>query len=284
MNEERGRAPSLPPVDPRRTDRLPPDVVTAEMLAGLLVEGDHDLVTWALRVALGGRTREDVYDTLVRDAMRLVGEGWHEGRWTVSEEHRATQTLIRALEDVAPAPSPTDRIGPTAVLATVEGEQHAIGLILLEHLLREGGWSVAYLGQSVPVDDLVRYVARERCDLVALSAALPEHLGEVAHAVAALRAMPRPPAVMVGGRVLGAADRAGVADTAGASGGAGVSAGAGASGGAGAAAADLGADWAGGTLRSAQRFAANLLARIPPPGADQQVRPRSPRGTRRSTP
>jgi methanogenic corrinoid protein MtbC1 len=269
MNEERGPAPSLPPVDPRRADRLPPDVVTAEMLAGLLVEGDHDLVTWALRVALAGRAREDVYDTLVRDAMRLVGEGWHEGRWTVSEEHRATQTLIRALEDVAPAPSPADRIGPTAVLATVEGEQHAIGLILLEHLLREGGWSVAYLGQSVPVDDLVRYAARERCDLVALSAALPEHLGEVSHAVAALRAMPRPPAVMVGGRALGAADRTG---TASAAGGAGVSA------------ADLGADWAGGTLRSAQRFAADLLTRIAPPGAGRQIRPRSPRGTRRSTP
>ena len=128
MNEERSPAPPLPPVDPRRADRLPPDVVTPEMLAGLLVEGDHDLVTWALQVALGGRSREDVYDTLIRDAMRLVGEGWHAGRWTVSEEHRATQTLVRALDDVAPETSPTDRIGPTAVLATVEGEQHAIGL------------------------------------------------------------------------------------------------------------------------------------------------------------
>lgn len=263
MNEERSPAPPLPPVDPRRADRLPPDVVTPEMLAGLLVEGDHDLVTWALQVALGGRSREDVYDTLIRDAMRLVGEGWHAGRWTVSEEHRATQTLVRALDDVAPETSPTDRIGPTAVLATVEGEQHAIGLILLEHLLREDGWSVAYLGQSVPVDDLVRYVAREGCALVALSAALPERLGEVAHAVAALRAMPRPPAVMVGGRVLGAA---------------GVVAGANVS------AADLGADWAGGTLRSARRFAADLLERIPPPGAEREVRPRSPRGTRRSRP
>ncbi len=275
MNEERGHATSLPPVDPRRADRLSPDVVTAEMLAGLLVEGDHDLVTWALRVALGGRARVDVYDTLVRDAMRLVGEGWHEGRWTVSEEHRATQTLMRALEDVAPEPSPTDRIGPTAVLATVEGEQHAIGLILLEHLLREDGWSVAYLGQSVPVDDLVRYVARERCDLVALSAAVPEHLGQLADAVAALRAMPRPPAVMVGGRALGAAGAAGMAGMAGM---------AGAPGEAGVSAADLGADWAGGTLRSAQRFAADLLARIPPAGAGPEVRPRSPRGTRRSTP
>jgi methanogenic corrinoid protein MtbC1 len=237
VSDEREPVPSLPPVDPRMADAIAPDVVTPEVLAGLLVQGDHELVTWALRVALQGRSRALVYDTLVRDAMREVGDGWRGGRWTISEEHRASQTLARALEEVAPEVDVSDRIGPLAVLAAAEGEEHAIGLILLEHVLRESGWSVAYLGQSVPVDDLVRYVAREQARLVALSAALADHLGSVRAAVAALRAMPNPPAIMLGGRAV---------DVLGPDG------------------ARLPVDWAGGSLQSAQRFAEALLRRLPP--------------------
>lgn len=236
MNDDRPPAPPLPPVDARLADRIPAEVVTPEFLSALLVEGDVELATWALRIALREQPRDVVYDTLVRDAMRLVGDGWQEGRFTISEEHRASQTLVRALEDVAPAGSPSDRIGPVAVLAAAEDEQHAIGLILLEHVLREDGWSVAYLGQNVPAADLVRYVTREQCRLVALSAALSERLGPLADAVNALRALPNPPAIMIGGRALErtAASPAG-----------------------------LRADWSGGSLQEARRFAADLLRRLP---------------------
>ncbi|MGC8633816.1 MAG: cobalamin B12-binding domain-containing protein [Candidatus Limnocylindrales bacterium] len=237
MSDEDKSVPSLPPVDPRLAGTVAPDVVTPEVLAGLLVEGDQDLVTWALRVALQGPSRAVVYDSLVRDAMREVGDGWRGGRWTISEEHRASQALARALEDLAPEVAVSDRIGPLAVLAAAEGEEHAIGLILLEHVLRESGWSVAYLGQSVPVDDLVRYVAREQARLVALSAALADRFETVRAAVAALRAMPNPPAIMLGGRAFDAL---------------------------GPDLARLPVDWAGGSLQSAQRFAEQLLRRLPP--------------------
>ena len=41
-------------------------------------------------------------------------------------------------------------MGPPAVLAGVTGEQHMIGLVCLEHVLSEGGWTVVNLGADLP--------------------------------------------------------------------------------------------------------------------------------------
>jgi len=233
VNENLDR-PVLPPVDPLRSFQPTPDAVTPEAFAALLVDGDVDLAVWALRVALSGRPRADVYDTLVHDAMRLIGESWSKGRWTISEEHLASHTLGSALVAVAPMVSPADRIGPLAVVSCVTGGEHSLGLITLEHVLRDAGWSVANLRQNVPSDDLVRYATRMQARLVALSAALDLELDMIAEAVAALRAMPEPPSIMVGGRLAEVADQR-----------------------------PLGGDWAGTSLRSAQRFANEVRLRLP---------------------
>jgi methanogenic corrinoid protein MtbC1 len=226
--------PNLPPVDLANVVDATPDAISADTLAGFLVDGDEQLVAWALRIALAGRPRAEVYDTLVRDAMRLVGERWVSGRWSISEEHLASRTLQRALEDVAPEPGSWDRIGPQAVLAGVAGEDHAIGLMLLEHILRETGWSVADLGSDVPSEDLARYAARNECRLVALSATLSERLPAVAETIAAIAALPSRPAIIVGGRLAERGDLVA-----------------------------LGAHWAGTSLRAAQAYAAELLSTLP---------------------
>jgi methanogenic corrinoid protein MtbC1 len=233
VNENFDR-PVLPPVDPLRSLQPAPDAVTPEAFAALLVDGDVDLAVWALRVALSGRPRADVYDTLVHDAMRLIGESWSKGRWTISEEHLASHTLGSALAAVAPMVSPADRIGPLAVVSCVTGGEHSLGLITLEHVLRDAGWSVANLRQDVPPDDLARYAARAQASLVALSAALDLELDMIAEAVAALRAMPEPPSIMVGGRLAEIANLHA-----------------------------LGVDWTGTSLRSAQRFANEVRLRLP---------------------
>ncbi len=139
----------------RRSTSLSP-----ELLAGLLADGDDELAAWTLEHALEEAPRAEVYDGLLADAMQLVGERWASGQWGIAEEHLASQTLIRALERIRPQLGPEGRIGPLAVLAGVTGEHHMIGLICLEHVLGEGGWTVARLGADVPARDLAAFVAR----------------------------------------------------------------------------------------------------------------------------
>jgi MerR family transcriptional regulator, light-induced transcriptional regulator len=226
----------LPPVDPSEAGRPHPATLTPELLAGLLADGDDELAAWVLRDALAERSRAEVYDGLLRDAMTLVGDRWATGQWTVADEHLASQTVLRSLDAVRPTPGPERRVEPLAVLAGVAGERHTIGLICLDHVLQENGWTVADLGGDVPTDDLARFVAANEVALVALAASDAVRAPVVAAAAAAARAArplePRLP-VMVGGRVVGDAD----------------------------AIAALDVDFAGGSLVEAAAFARRLAAR-----------------------
>jgi methanogenic corrinoid protein MtbC1 len=181
--------PKLPPVDPSRAaGPVPAGTLTPDLLASLLADGDDELAAWTLQNALAEHRRAEVFDGLLRDAMTLVGERWQSGRWSVAEEHLASQTLVRALERIRPEQGPESRVGPLAVLAGVAGEQHSLGLACLDQVLRDQGWSVANLGPDVPPADLARFLARNRADLLALSASLPEREPAVRDAIAAARA------------------------------------------------------------------------------------------------
>ncbi len=196
------RLPILPPVAPAHAAAAAPaTTVTPELLAGLLADGDDELAAWALHSALVEHRRADVFDGLLREAMSLVGRRWQEGRWTVAEEHLASHTLARGLERIREPDRPAGRVGPLAVLASVAGEHHALGLACLDQVLREEGWTVANLGADVPPADLARFLARNRAELVALSASLPERADAMRESVAAARAVRSddPLPIMVGG-------------------------------------------------------------------------------------
>jgi methanogenic corrinoid protein MtbC1 len=206
MNDDRG----LPRLSPATAGSPPVDLgplMTPELLAGLLADGDEELAAWTLENALGETSRIRVYDGLVREAMALVGRRWLEGTWGIAEEHVASGTLLRCLERVAPSLGPERRVGPGAVLVAVSGEQHAIGLVCVSHVLTEAGWSVVSLGADEPADDLARYVARVRPALVCVSASSAERADAVRETIRALRGVAvDPPVVALGGGI--AADAA----------------------------------------------------------------------------
>lgn len=193
--------PRLPPVDPAAARRVAPTTMTPEVLAALLVEGDDELAAWALRSALAERSRAEVFDGLLREAMALVGARWCEGRWSVADEHLASQAVIRTLDRIRRPTTPESRVGPLAVLAGVAGEQHVIGLACLDLVLADAGWAVAAMGGDLPAADLARFVAASEVDLVALAASLPERANAVREAVAAVRvaAAAHQPRILLGG-------------------------------------------------------------------------------------
>jgi MerR family transcriptional regulator, light-induced transcriptional regulator len=228
--------PRFPPVDPAAAQRSDPTTLGPELLAGLLADGDDELAAWTLETALAEQSRAEVFDGLLNQAMTIVGERWASGQWSVAEEHLASQTLIRALERIRPEQGPEGRIGPLAVLAGVAGEHHMLGLICLDQVLREEGWTVANLGADVPAADLATFVSRNEAELVALTASTSARLDTLAEAVTATRAAGRGPSrlpVMLGGRL---ASHPGIA-----------------------AALDL--DWTGVSLVEAAGFARSLLER-----------------------
>jgi len=203
--------PDFPPVPPDAAGRPLGEALSPELLASLLADGDDELAAWALRDAIHEGSRIEAYEGILAAAMRLVGERWATGQWSVAEEHLASQTLLRALDRIRPELGAESRIGPLAVLAGVAGEDHMIGLVCLDHLLRERGWTVANLGADVPATDLGRFVERNDARLVALTASDPSRASDVADAVRAVRTgsggrPERPVPIVLGGRIAPAVD------------------------------------------------------------------------------
>ena len=116
---------------------------------------------------------------VISPAMHELGRLWGEGAITVADEHLATGLTHRVLAALRPPElfeqsfeAGSDR--PRAILAAVQGEQHALGLRMAADLLEDRGYQVAYLGADVPTEALLQALRTLSPDLLGLSATMPE--------------------------------------------------------------------------------------------------------------
>lgn len=127
-------------------------------------------------------------DEVLRPALVDVGERWHHGSLTVSEEHEISELardLIAELTIRHARPSPGQ---PVLLAACVAKEQHDLGLRMVIGLLRQRGAQVHFLGASVSPEFLVESVRLRQPDVVLLSVSLEEHHSALAATLDALGA------------------------------------------------------------------------------------------------
>jgi len=84
----------------------------------------------------------------------MIGDKWAKGEIKIFEEHFLTRQLTLFLDTII-SKMPINYPSNTVLLATLPGESHCLGLLMLEGLLRERGAMVINLGTEVPMDQLV---------------------------------------------------------------------------------------------------------------------------------
>ncbi len=102
-------------------------------------------------------------------ALAELGVRWASGRISIVEEHLASERLARALARVAGS-LPLAPDAPRCLLASAEGDDHTLGLALVELCLREAGWSTLWAGRATPTAELERTIRSGAVRMVALSA------------------------------------------------------------------------------------------------------------------
>jgi methanogenic corrinoid protein MtbC1 len=141
-----------------------------EALRAADASGAYRVATEALRQ---GMTTPELYQRVIAPAMHRIGELWERGAITVADEHLATALTNRILAALRPPPG--DAAVPRrgrALLAAVEGEQHALGLRMAADLLEDAGYDAIYLGADVPTGALLQAVESLSPDLVAVTATM----------------------------------------------------------------------------------------------------------------
>lgn len=100
--------------------------------------------------------------------LHAVGKGWETGELTVAQEHFASERLgdflggqWRRLNE--------RKSGPSAVLTTLPGESHRLGVQMCAAVTALSDFKVIYLGPDTPLEDIARAVSKVRARLLALS-------------------------------------------------------------------------------------------------------------------
>lgn len=128
-----------------------------------------------------------------------VGEAWMRGEIRVFEEHLFTEQLASALRAAMPQ-SGGATLPPRVLLTTLPGEQHGLGLLMAEAVLRLEGADCVSLGTQTPAGEIPAACAANRCDIVALSFSANFSHNQAAEAAAGLRsALPQSIALWCGG-------------------------------------------------------------------------------------
>lgn len=97
-----------------------------------------------------------------------VGDAWSSGRLNVFQEHQYTEEVSRVLR-AAIGNLPPGNLAPRILLTTVSGEEHCLGLLMVEALLAPEGAQCISLGPQTPMDDLFRAVSAYGVQVLVLS-------------------------------------------------------------------------------------------------------------------
>ncbi|HSF82710.1 MAG TPA: B12-binding domain-containing protein [Anaerolineales bacterium] len=119
--------------------------------------------------ALAVLAPEEIILRVIAPTIAVIGDRWQEGSVDIATEHMATNYLRhRLLMWMLSGPPPLS-IRPI-ILACAPGEWHEGSLLIMGALLRRRRYPVAYLGQSVPLEDLSRFVTDMESNMVILVA------------------------------------------------------------------------------------------------------------------
>ncbi len=143
------------------------------MLFQSLIDGGEEAATNFLITAhLEGKPLTEIIDRLVCPAMQTVGELWHRGEISITQEHLATRTVISAIYKLRNAlPVPEMKNG-LAICCAMEGDLHELPTLLAQIAIENEGVEVINFGASTPFYCLADEVARHSPNFVCVSAAV----------------------------------------------------------------------------------------------------------------
>jgi len=146
-------------------DAVPTDV---DPLLEILISGPRNALRMHLETLLQRYGLRSFLTTVVAPMNHAVGEAWFAGRIGVLDEHHYAEQvrmlLLTALHNLPQTEAP-----PRALLTTLPGEQHGIGLLMVACILALEGIDVLLLGVQTPLEEIVRGAVEGDCSIVSIS-------------------------------------------------------------------------------------------------------------------
>ncbi|MCK6523080.1 MerR family transcriptional regulator [Myxococcota bacterium] len=176
-----------------------------------VVGGQHDLMDRLLAFDRAGADRvmetlwflpfERIVDDVFLPCLKEMGDGWAQGRYSITQEHFMSAFLRDQLGAMLRQLGGGPEQGHTALCAAIEGDSHELGLLTVAIKLALRGWRIENLGADLPVVELARHArTSDDAQLVIVAVTLKRPEAELRRVLNALRALiPREITVVAGG-------------------------------------------------------------------------------------
>ena len=137
------------------------------LLAMLKAGKTTDTRRWFQGQLVAHGLRSFIHNIMVPATLAL-GDAWASGELEIYEEHLYTE-LVKGLVRQSLTEHYREDGEPRVMLTTVQGEQHSLGLLMVEALLRIGGAEVIPFGTEMPFRDIREAAVSQNIDVIGLS-------------------------------------------------------------------------------------------------------------------
>lgn len=148
-----------------------PYLRAGEAILAAIEDFDPQAVERAIRGAMFLGSASTVYQRVIGPTMCTVGDRWHEGTFSVAQEHMATEALGSAARDMLRLLDPAST-APEALVACFADEDHALPLYGVAFALVQWGYRPVVLGAKTPPSAIRHAVESIQPALVALSVSI----------------------------------------------------------------------------------------------------------------
>ena len=146
-----------------------------ENIKSAVFDGEENKTVELVKQALDeGQMADDILSQGLVEGLRTTGDAFERGEKFIPEMLMASEAMKKAMVILKPLLLEGAGGGGfgKAVLATVEGDVHDIGLELVATMFETAGFVVRNMGPDVPTEDIIEAVKEDQPHILGLSALL----------------------------------------------------------------------------------------------------------------
>lgn len=178
----------------------------AEFLENLMQKRFTDAYEIIRDISHDGIGLIDLYQYVFEPTMKEVGNLWETGKISIADEHIISDLIDRALISISEngyrASGPSKNL--TAAFLLPGAEMHQLPLKMTAAIFKDAGWTVNYIGKSIPLFSLQHYLEKNVVDVLVLSITLKEHLNSCESLIQLIKGMQlvNQPRILIGGNAI----------------------------------------------------------------------------------
>lgn len=166
-----------------------------------IIEGNKEKCSEIVKNLLDeGADLKEIYVELYQKSLYRIGKLWDKNEITIPEEHMATQIIEVLLSKYFPIV--TIDSNHKAVVTCIDKEFHEIGAKMVANIFELNGWKTFYLGSSVPLRELTKFINNTDPQIIALSWSLYLNLARFLEMIDTLTKLFPTKKIFVGGQAL----------------------------------------------------------------------------------